>query len=94
MGRSTLRSITILGVICILGIAAVQIYWFRKAFDQEEQQFSARTRIALNHVANQLLESTMDSTAQLESIRQLSGNYFTVEFNANINPVSLEEALV
>jgi two-component system phosphate regulon sensor histidine kinase PhoR len=93
MGRSTLRSITILGVICILGIAAVQIYWFRKAFDQEEQQFSARTRIALNHVANQLLESTMDSTAQLESIRQLSGNYFTVEFNANINPVSLEEAL-
>ncbi len=93
MGRSTLRSITILGVICILGIAAVQFYWFRKAFDQEEQQFSARTRIALNHVALQLLESTMDSTARLESIRQLSGNYFTVEFNTNINPIFLEEAL-
>ncbi|MEZ5009866.1 MAG: HAMP domain-containing sensor histidine kinase [Chitinophagales bacterium] len=93
MGRSTLRIITILGVICITGIAIVQIYWFRKAFDQEEKQFSDRTRIALNRVANQLLDHTSDSTVQLESIRQLSSNYFTVEFNAAINPEFLEEAL-
>ncbi|MCB0501456.1 MAG: HAMP domain-containing histidine kinase [Bacteroidetes bacterium] len=93
MGRSTLRIITILGVICITGIAVVQMYWFRKAFDQEEKQFSDRTRIALNRVANQLLDQTSDSTAQLESIRQLSSNYFTVEFNTAINPESLEEAL-
>ncbi|MEZ5004404.1 MAG: HAMP domain-containing sensor histidine kinase [Chitinophagales bacterium] len=93
MGRSTLRIITILGVICITGIAVVQMYWFRKAFDQEEKQFSDRTRIALNRVANQLLDKTADSTAQLESIRQLSSNYFTVEFNTAINPESLEEAL-
>ncbi len=93
MGRSTLRIITILGVICIAGIAIVQIYWFRKAFDQEEKQFSDRTRIALNRVANQLLDETMDSTVQLESIKQLASNYFTVEFNSTINPKFLEEAL-
>ena len=93
MGRSTLRIIAILGVICILGIAIVQIYWFKKAFDTEERQFTDRTRIALNHVANQLLDATMDSTARLESIRQQAGNYFTVEFNTGINPEYLEEAL-
>lgn len=93
MGRHTLRIITMLGVICIAGIAIVQIYWFRKAFDQEEKQFSARTRIALNRVANEMLEQTADSTVKLESIRQLANNYFTVEFNAGINPVFLEQAL-
>ena len=93
MGRNTLRLITILGLICIFGIAVVQIYWFRKAFDLHEKQFTHRTTIALNRVANQLLEQTMDSTARLESIRQLSTNYFTVEFNAGINPEYLEEAL-
>jgi len=93
MGRGTLRLITILGMICILGIAMVQIYWFRKAFDLKEKQFTHRTTIALNRVAEQLLEQTADSTAQLESIRQLATNYFTVEFNSGLNPEHLEEAL-
>lgn len=93
MGRHTLRLITVLGLICIMGIAVVQIYWFRKAFDLKEKQFTHRTTIALNRVAEQLLESTMDSTARLESIRQLATNYFTVEFNTGIDPEHLEEAL-
>lgn len=93
MGRNTMRIITILGIICIAGIAVVQIYWFRKAFDLHEKQFTHRSTIALNRVANQLLEHTNDSTARLESIRQLTTNYFTVEFNGPINPELLEEAL-
>jgi len=93
MGRSTLRLITILGMICILGIAIVQIYWFRKAFDLKEKQFTHRTTIALNRVAEQLLDQTSDSTAHLEAIRQLATNYFTVEFNSGLNPEHLEEAL-
>lgn len=93
MGRNTLRLITILGIFCIVGIAVVQIYWFRKAFDLHEKQFTHRTTIALNRVANQLLEQTMDSTARLESIRQLTTNYFTVEFNSAINAEYLETAL-
>ena len=93
MGRNTMRIITILGIICIAGIAVVQIYWFRKAFDLNEKQFTHRSTIALNRVANQMLEHTSDSTARLESIRQLTTNYFTVEFNGPINPELLEESL-
>ena len=83
MSRNALRLIVLLGVLSILGIVLAQVYWVQKAFDLKEKQFTHRTNIALKSVADQLLEESLDSTARLESIRQLSSNYYTVEFNRN-----------
>ncbi len=90
MSRNALRLIIVLGVLSILGIVLTQVYWVQKAFDLKEKQFTHRTNIALKSVADQLLEESLDSTARLESIRQLSSNYYTVEFNRAIDPSRLE----
>lgn len=94
MNRRAIRMIVILGCVSTLGIIFGQSYWLRQAFDLKEKQFSHSVFIALDNVAADLIEASGDTTIQVEAIRQIATNHFTVEFNSNINPELLEEFLV
>ncbi len=94
MNRRALRIIILLAVISTFGIIMGQSYWLRQALDLKEKQFKHRTTIALQNVSDRLIETSQDSTIRVETIKQLASNYYTVEFNSNINPTLLEEFLV
>jgi two-component system, OmpR family, phosphate regulon sensor histidine kinase PhoR len=94
MNRRAIRIIVILGCISTLGIIIGQSYWLRQAFDLREKQFSHSVFIALDNVAGDLIDASNDSTINVEAIRQIASNHFTVEFNSNINPELLEEFLI
>lgn len=94
MNRRAIRIIVILGCISTLGIIIGQSYWLRQAFDLREKQFSHSVFIALGNVADDLIDASNDSSINIEAIRQIASNHFTVEFNSNINPELLEEFLI
>jgi two-component system phosphate regulon sensor histidine kinase PhoR len=94
MNRRAIRIIVILGCISTLGIIIGQSYWLRQAFDLRDKQFSHSVFIALDNVAGDLIDASNDSTINVEAIRQIASNHFTVEFNSNINPELLEEFLI
>jgi len=92
--RLTLRYILILAISSLVGIVAIQIYWFSKAFDIREKQFNQTVSIALRNVADQLLIYNNKPIPQLNPVEQLSSNYYVVMVNAEIHANLLETMLI
>ena len=90
MKNSQIRLVVILGVIAILGIISVQVYWLRKAYDVKELQFNETIHIALQHVTENLSEQNDLQLSNEEVIRQISSDYFVVDINDVIDANTLE----
>ena len=56
LSNKSLRLLVILATLSIVGITATQIYWVRKAFDLNQDQFERDVRTALYNVAEELFE--------------------------------------
>ena len=93
MKSSLIRGLIVLAVISILGIIAVQGYWFNKAFDTEEDIFNREVNAALFNVASQFFKLDSASTPAGNPIRQLSTNYYVVTINDEIDANLLEYLL-
>ncbi len=90
MNTRTLRVVALLAILSILGIVTMQIFWFSKAFDMKEKEFSQTVNIALQSVGEYIL-SINGQPVPLESlVNQLSGNYYVVQINGHVNPRSLQ----
>ncbi len=94
MSRLTLRIVIILAAISIVGIAATQIYWVRKAFDLKENQFNHEVTASLTNVANKIMDINKTPSAANNPVRQLSTNYFVVLINSPIDNGLLEFLLL
>lgn len=94
MKRKTLRYVLILAIISITGIIAIQIYWFSKAFDIREKQFSQTVHIALRNVVDQILNYNGKIVPQVIPVEQLSSNYFVVMVNDEIDVQLLQTLLI
>lgn len=73
-----------------MGITVIQGYWFKQAFDEEEEQFHREVSIALFDVAGKLFEINQTPVPAENPIRQLSTNYFVVRIDNEINANTLE----
>lgn len=88
MSRKSIQYFLLLGVISLVGIISIQIFWVKKAFDLKEQQFRQTVMIALRNVANQI--ATSHSLAVIENpVSQLSSNYYVVNIR-----IPLDEKLL
>lgn len=94
MKRKTLRYVLILAIFSITGIIAIQIYWFSKAFDIREKQFSQTVNIALRNVVDQILNYNGKNVLQVIPVEQLSSNYFVVMVNDEIDVQLLQTLLI
>jgi two-component system phosphate regulon sensor histidine kinase PhoR len=92
--RKTLRYILLLAIISITGIIAIQIYWFSKAFDIREKQFSQTVHIALRNVVDQIQNYSGKIVPQVIPVEQLSSNYFVVMLNDEIDVELLQTLLI
>jgi two-component system phosphate regulon sensor histidine kinase PhoR len=87
---SSIRSIVILGTLCIAGIAITQLYWLRKAFDLKEQEFERTVNAALINVADQIFDINNTPSPAANPVKQVSTNYFIVMVNGEVDSNLLE----
>lgn len=74
----------------IAGIAVTQVYWFRRAFDIREKQFTRDVNSALLNVATRIFEINKTTSPLNNPIQQLSSNYFVVMINGPLEVNLLE----
>jgi len=63
MRRQTLRRIILFGSIVMTGLLIVQGFWFKRAFDIEDRQFSHSIQVALKSIADSLIAEQPEATA-------------------------------
>jgi two-component system phosphate regulon sensor histidine kinase PhoR len=86
---SRLRLLVVLSVLSIIGILAVQAVWVRNAYALRERQFRQSAFIALQDVADEVARLNQ-FTLNRYAVTQLSADYFIVNTDAPIDPVTLE----
>jgi two-component system phosphate regulon sensor histidine kinase PhoR len=89
--NKSLRVLVILATLSIVGITATQIYWVRKAFDLNQDQFERDVRTALYHVAEELFLLNDKVIPKKNPVEQVAGNYFIVNLAQEFSVPSLEE---
>ncbi len=86
---SRLRLLVVLSVLSIIGILTVQAIWVRNAYALRERQFRQSAFIALQDVADDVAQLN-HFTLNRYAVTQLSADYFIVNTDAPIDPVTLE----
>ena len=93
MKNRTIQIITLMAIISMAGIVVLQVFWFRKAFDVSEKEFDQTVFTSLQRVAEQLLQMNNQQVPNARLVDQLSGNYFVVSVNGEIDTKVLESLL-
>ncbi len=84
-----LRLLIVLSVLSIVGILVVQAIWVHKAYTLRDRQFRQSAFIALQDVADAVAQLNR-FTVKRYAVTQLSTDYFIVNTDAPIDPVTLE----
>ena len=93
MSRQTIRAVILFGVIAICGIIGIQIYWMKKAFDIQDQQFRQGVMVGLRNVANNI--SKADNFPIIKNpVEQVSSDYYVVNLRMPLEPWILEHYLI
>ncbi len=92
MSRRLIRLLVILSVVSIIGILAVQAVWVRKAYALRDRQFRQSAFIALQEVADEVARINRITQTKYD-VTQLSADYFIVNTEAPIDPVTLEHLI-
>lgn len=87
MKFSKIRLVLIFGIISIVGIISVQVYWLQKNYELKEQQFDETIFMALHNVVEKM---SPESISNENIINQLSSDYFVVNVNVVIDANVLE----
>lgn len=107
MNRKTINTVIIIGVLSIVSILLVQVFWIKRTIRaqkdavilQERQdslnlrQFEEKVRIALRNVVEEISTHQADSSDLYGAVKQKSTNYFLVDVNENLHPYYLEQLL-
>ncbi|QSE98057.1 sensor histidine kinase [Fulvivirga lutea] len=93
MKRKSILALVVMAAISILGIVGVQVYWFNKAFNTEEELFNREVNAALYNVATKFFEISETAIPANNPIKQLSTNYYVVMINNEIDANLLEYLL-
>ena len=82
MNFNKIQLVIIFGIISIIGIISVQVYWLKKTYELKEQQFNETIITALHNVVEKM---SPESVSNENIITQLSSDYFVVNVNDHIN---------
>ncbi|MBI1184135.1 GHKL domain-containing protein [bacterium] len=93
MKSSTIRWVILGAAVSVIGIVFTQIYWVRKAFTLEEEQFEQGVNTSLYNVAKKLADYNGTILPTMSPVKQISSNYFIVNVNDEIDANLLEHYL-
>jgi len=92
VSRKTIFIVILLAIVSLGLIVAGQVYWVRKAYSIQEQQFNDRVVMALTRVVGEILIMNKDS-AVTEPVLQKQANFFVANINETPEPYLLETLL-
>lgn len=107
MNRKTINAVIGLGILSVLSILLIQLYWIHKTTEsqlltvkiQEREdslnieQFSERAHIALRNVLEQIQSDQSENLDLYGAVKQIRPNYFTVDIIDTLHPFYLEQIL-
>lgn len=107
MSRSTINAVVIIGVLSILSILFIQIFWINQTIETQEKailiqdrqdslnqkQFEEQVRVALRNVVEEISTHHADSSDLYGAVKQQRSNYFLVDINEDLHPYYLEQLL-
>ena len=107
MNRKTINTVVAIGVVSLLGILFIQVFWIKSTIKaqntavtlQERQdslnlrQFEEQVRVALRNVVESISTHHADSSDLYGAVKQKSSSYFLVDINEDLHPYYLEQLL-
>jgi len=90
MKSASIQRVVILGAVAIVGILAMQVWWFSRNWDSTEKEFHQTVSIALLNVAKSMAEYNGVILPSSGLIKRVLSNYYVVNFNDVIDPNLLE----
>ncbi len=107
MNRKTINAVIILGVISVLSILMVQIFWIKNtnslhettiAIQEKEDSlnmvhFEEHVRIALRNVLEDISKTKGDSSDLVGAVKKIQDDYYSVDINEELHPFYLENLL-
>ena len=93
MTKNRINRVIFLGSFSLIGIIIFQVYWIYNTFNTSEKQFNQTIRIALFNVAAEMATFNKTQLPNTNPVKQISSNYFIVDFNDVIDPIILEHYL-
>ena len=94
MRKPAIRFVIFLGVISIIGIIALQVYFFQITFNNEERKLDQKIQVALWEVVEQIYALNQINYSGINPVVQVSSDYFVVNVNDFIDADVLEHYLV
>jgi two-component system, OmpR family, phosphate regulon sensor histidine kinase PhoR len=92
LSRKAIRIVIALGIISVIGIFSIQMYWVKKAFDLKNQQFRQSVMVSLRNVANQISKAyKLPEIAN--PVNQFSSDYYVVNLRLPLEHSTLEHLL-
>ena len=89
MSRRTIIIVIALAIVSLGIVIAGQVFWVRKAYALQEEQFNRRAFVAISEVVQTIRIMNRDSAAT-EPVRQVSNNYFIANINDTPQPYLLK----
>ena len=107
MGRYSLNTLILFGVLSIASILVVQLVWVRKTMELQDiniaiqekedslniKEFSEQSHVALRNVLEQINTNLADSSELYGAVKQIRSNRFMVDINEELQPYYLETLL-
>ncbi len=107
MNRKTINAVIVLGVISVLSILLVQIFWIKNtnslhettiAIQKKEDSlnlvhFEEHVRIALRNVLEDISKTKGDSSDLVGAVKKIQEDYYSVDINEELHPFYLENLL-
>lgn len=107
MNRRTINAVIILGILSVLSILIVQIFWIKNTSSlnetaisiQEKENslnqlhFEEKVQLALKNVLEEIAVNSADSSDLYGAVKQIELNYFSADINEELHPFYLENLL-
>lgn len=90
MKNAHIRILVVLASVTLIGIISTQLYWLNRAIEQQDQVFNHNVHVALRNVVESLCEAKGKDYPTTDPIEQVSGNYYIVRTNDQIDLANLE----
>jgi two-component system phosphate regulon sensor histidine kinase PhoR len=90
MKSSRIKVVAALGLLAIAAIIALQLHWFRAAFNYEEKKFGEKVHIALLEVVKLLYRDPQKTLPPDNPVNKVSEDYYIVDINDDFDAEVLE----
>ena len=94
MRKPAIRIVIFLGVISIIGVIAIQVYFFQISFNNEERKLNQKIQVALWDVVEQIYQLNNVRHVGKNPVYQYSSDYYVVNVNDFIDADVLEHFLI